>query len=62
MAIGNSGRIVIDLTPEQKKALHGAVRKRGKNLKQWLLEHALSDFPNETKGLIPSTCNGTDKQ
>jgi len=45
MAIGQSGRIVIDLTPEQKKALHSAIKKSGKNLKQWFIEHAVADFP-----------------
>ena len=53
MAIGQSGRIVIDLTPEQKKALHSAIKKRGKNLKQWFVEHAVTDFP-ELESLIKS--------
>jgi uncharacterized protein (DUF1778 family) len=46
MAIGTSGRIVIDLTPEQKKAIHMAIQAQEKNLKQWFLEHAGNDFPH----------------
>ena len=45
MAIGNSGRVVIDLTPEQKKAIHEAIKNDGKNLKQWFLEKVKNDFP-----------------
>lgn len=45
MAIGKSGRIVIDLTPEQKQAIHAAIQGQGKNLKQWFLEHVGGDFP-----------------
>jgi uncharacterized protein (DUF1778 family) len=45
MAIGNSGRIVIDLTREEKKAIHAAIQAEGMNLKQWFLKHAYNDFP-----------------
>ncbi len=45
MAIGKSGRVVIDLTPEQKQAIHLAIQGQGKNLKQWFLEHVGKDFP-----------------
>jgi hypothetical protein len=45
MAIGKSGRVVIDLTQEQKKAIHEAIKKDGKNLKQWFLEKVKDDFP-----------------
>ena len=45
MAIGKSGRVVIDLTPEQKQAIHSAIQGQGKNLKQWFLEHVGTDFP-----------------
>jgi hypothetical protein len=45
MAIGKSCRVVIDLTQEQKKAIHEAIKKDGKNLKQWFLEKVKEDFP-----------------
>lgn len=45
MAIGKSGKIVIELTPEQKKAIHEAIKNDGKNLKQWFLEKVKEDFP-----------------
>lgn len=40
MAIGDSGRIVIEIDPEDKKALHYNLRKRGLNVKAWLLKKA----------------------
>jgi len=39
MSIGNSGRVVIEMEPEQKKQLHAVLRLEGKNLKSWFLEH-----------------------
>ena len=35
MAIGSSGRIVIETYPEIKKELHLLVKKKGMNLKEW---------------------------
>ncbi len=49
MAIGKSGRVVIDLSPEHKQAIHTAIRGQDKNLKQWFLEHVENDFPEITK-------------
>lgn len=39
MSIGNSGRVVIEMEPEQKRQLHAILRLEGKNLKSWFLEH-----------------------
>ena len=52
MAIGSSGRIVIDLTPEEKSALHAAVRAKGLSFKSWVLQKASEDFPELTKATI----------
>ena len=49
MAIGQSGRIVIDLTPEEKKAIHAAIKAEGLNLKEWFLQKAYEDFPKLAK-------------
>lgn len=40
MAIGESGRVVVELDPELKRELHSALREDGKNLKDWMIENA----------------------
>lgn len=45
MAVGKSGRLVIEIPPEDKAKLHKAIRKRGKTLRQWFLEKVDDDFP-----------------
>ena len=42
MPIGSSGRIVIEVEPELKRALHHALRLQGTNLKEWFVEQAES--------------------
>jgi uncharacterized protein (DUF1778 family) len=46
MAVGTSGRVVIELDAEQKKLIHQAIKSQGMTLKQWFLEHAEKDFPH----------------
>ncbi|WP_133510358.1 hypothetical protein [Candidatus Thiosymbion oneisti] len=38
MPVGRSGRIVIEIDPEQKQALYAALDRDGSSLKQWFLE------------------------
>lgn len=38
MAVGRSGRIVIEIDPEQKQELYAALEKDGISLKYWFLE------------------------
>lgn len=40
MAIGSSGRVVVELDPQLKHKLHVALREDGKNMKDWLVENA----------------------
>jgi hypothetical protein len=40
MAIGASGRIVIEADPELKHLLHAALQKDGMTLKDWFTEQA----------------------
>ena len=40
MSIGTSGRVVIEIEPELKKALHAALAADGLTLKQWFVAHA----------------------
>lgn len=37
MPVGVSGRIVIEIDPELKQELYGALSEEGLNLKQWFL-------------------------
>lgn len=40
MSIGSSGRIVIEVEPETKRQLYGALAQNGLTLKEWFLEMA----------------------
>ncbi len=40
MAIGSSGRIVIEVEPELKQLLHSALQKEGLTLKGWFVDNA----------------------
>ena len=40
MPVGGSGRIVIEIDPELKQELYGALSEQGLNLKQWFLGNA----------------------
>jgi len=40
MAIGESGRVVVELDPALKRELHSALREDGRNLKDWMIENA----------------------
>lgn len=40
MAVGTSGRIVLEVEPELKRELHEVLKKEGKSLKQWFTEQA----------------------
>ncbi len=42
MAVGESGRIVIDVDPEVKRRLYSALAISGSTLKDWFLKNALS--------------------
>ena len=46
MAVGSSGRVVIELSPELKQELHELLRRRGTNLKTWFIDQA-TDFIEE---------------
>lgn len=38
MSIGTSGRIVLEIDPEQKKELYQALKKDDLNMKRWFLK------------------------
>jgi hypothetical protein len=38
MAVGTSGRIVIDIDPGLKRRLHAALAAEGRSLKEWFLD------------------------
>ncbi len=39
MAVGSSGRIVIEIDPATKKELYHMLREENSNLKEWFLRH-----------------------
>ena len=45
MAVGKSGRVVIETDPKFKEKLHLAVKKKGMSLKEWFEMKAVQDFP-----------------
>ena len=45
MAIGKSGRVVIEIDPTLKEQLHKAIKMQGKTLKEWFEEKVADDFP-----------------
>jgi hypothetical protein len=48
MAVGESGRIVIDVDPDVKRRLYSALALSGSTLKDWFLKNA-SNFCNESQ-------------
>jgi hypothetical protein len=40
MSIGNSGRVVVEVDPELKKALHATLVRDGLTLKEWFVKSA----------------------
>jgi hypothetical protein len=58
MPIGSSGRVVIEVEPELKLALHEALRKSGSNLKEWFIEQAELFLGNDQTQLEISFENG----
>lgn len=55
MAVGNSGRLVIELDPELKLQIRRALKERGLTMKEWLLEQVYFD-------LLPPVDPETDKK
>ena len=41
MAIGSSGRVVIDIDPDLKRRLHSALARDALSLKHWFVERCL---------------------
>lgn len=52
MAVGSSGRIVIEVNPELKQELHEQLRLNGTNLKEWFLVQA-SEYLQGNQVQIP---------
>jgi hypothetical protein len=44
MAIGRSGRIVIEVDPERKARIHAALKARGLTLREWFLLKAETEL------------------
>lgn len=53
MAIGSSGRVVVELDPMLKQELHVALREDGRNLKDWLIDNAISYLESRQQSSLP---------
>jgi hypothetical protein len=54
MARGNSGRLVVEVTPGFKRRLHSALAADGRTLKSWFIEAADSYLKTqERRSLLP---------
>ena len=53
MAIGESGRIVIEIDPELKQELYGALAEQGLTLKQWFLLNAIQYLDQRIQPNLP---------
>ncbi len=53
MPIGESGRIVIEIDPELKQELYGALSEQGLNLKQWFLNNAKTYLNQRVQPNLP---------
>ena len=40
MAVGKSGRIIVEVDPELKRTLYSALAKEGLTMRDWLLQNA----------------------
>ncbi len=56
MARGESGRIVLEIDPSEKKALYAAITKDGMTLKDWFLRNATYYLREQGQGqlFVPS--------
>lgn len=55
MAVGESGRIVIDVDPEVKRRLYSALALSGSTLKDWFLKSARSFCDESTQPMLFNT-------
>lgn len=53
MARGPSGRFVIDLDPETKRALHGALAADGLTLKDWFRKQVATYLADRVQPSLP---------
>lgn len=49
MAVGKSGRIVIDIDPKLKAKIHEMVKNRGMTLREWFLDQVQKDLMTTNK-------------
>jgi hypothetical protein len=49
MAVGTSGRIIIDTDPEIKKLVYQALKIKGMTMKEWFEVKAKEEFPGAFK-------------
>lgn len=55
MAVGPSGRVVIDIDPELKQELHAVLEQEGVSMKQWFMERAKAHLRDRGQLSLPLT-------
>lgn len=60
MAVGPSGRIVVEIDPELKQELYAALEQDGVNLKQWFLERVGEHLRSRGQLSLPLTISDGD--
>ncbi len=61
MPVGVSGRIVIEIDPQLKQELYGALTEQGLNLKQWFLGNAKHYLDQRVQPDLPLFDRGLDE-
>jgi hypothetical protein len=62
MPVGGSGRIVIEIDPELKQELYGALSEQGINLKQWFLKNAKTYLNQRVQPTLPLFVKDEDEE
>ncbi len=52
MAVGPSGRVVVDIDPEIKRRLHSALAAEGRTLKEWFVDMCEAYLESRSQGLL----------
>ncbi len=61
MAVGPSGRIVVDIDPDLKHELHAALEQDGVSLKQWFIERAKEHLRDRGQLCLPLMVSDGDQ-
>ena len=52
MAIGDSGRVVLEIDPDFKREFYGTLTREGLTLKKWFLQQAQAYIEQKTQPML----------